>query len=138
MPTLSITGGCHCGAVAFAAEVEPDTAGICHCADCQVLTGTAFRVTVGALPGTFRITSGVPRVYTKTAASGRPREQAFCEHCGTPLYATSPGPEPRTYGVRVGAIHQRAQIRPADQIWTRSAAPWLAELASLPAYDTEA
>lgn len=129
---MHITGACHCKAIRFEADIDPATAGVCHCTDCQILSGTAFRATVRAVPGTLRWLAGTPRVYTKTAESGNLREQAFCEHCGTPLYAVSPGPEPRVYSLRVGAIDQRAEIQPLRQIWTRSRLPWLGELATLP------
>ncbi|TIO39203.1 MAG: GFA family protein, partial [Mesorhizobium sp.] len=45
---MRIDGACHCGAITYEAEVDPEKTSICHCADCQQLTGTAFRVTVGA------------------------------------------------------------------------------------------
>jgi hypothetical protein len=128
---MKITGSCHCGAIRYEAEVEPSSAGVCHCTDCQILSGTAFRVSIRAADGSFRITAGTPRVYTKTAESGTQREQAFCEHCGSPIYATAPGPEPRIYNLRVGTIHQRDQLRPAFQIWARSQLPWLGDLGSL-------
>jgi hypothetical protein len=129
---MQITGACHCGAIRYEADVDPASAGICHCTDCQILSGTAFRFSIRATPGSFRIASGTPRVYTKTAESGNQREQAFCEHCGTPIYAVSPGPEPRTYSLRAGAIHQRDQLRPAQQIWARSELPWLGDLGAVP------
>src|SRR5262245_54441969 len=75
---MKITGACHCGAIRYEADVDPATAGLCHCTDCQTLSGTAFRVSVRAVPNTFRIVAGTPRVYVKTAESGNPREQAFC------------------------------------------------------------
>ena len=97
-----------------------------------VLTGTAYRLSVQALPGTFRVVAGAPRAYLKTADSGRTREQGFCERCGSPIYATSPGPEPRTYNVRIGTIHQRNELRPFRQIWTRSRLPWEDVIARCP------
>jgi hypothetical protein len=134
---MNITGGCHCGAIRYEAEVDPATAGICHCTDCQILSGTAFRVSIRALPGSFRIVAGAPRVYTKTAESGTRRDQAFCETCGSPIYAATPGPEPRIYSIRAGTIDQRQQLRPAGQIWTRSQLPWLHELTALPSADRQ-
>jgi len=133
---MEITGSCHCGAIRYEAEVDPANAGICHCTDCQILSGTAFRLSIRAAPGSFRILAGAPRVYTKTADSGNLREQAFCENCSTPIYATSPGPEPKIYSLRSGAIDQRDQLRPAFQIWTRSRLPWL-ELGAIPAADQQ-
>jgi hypothetical protein len=128
---MKAQGACHCGAIRYEAEIESDQVSICHCSDCQVLTGTAFRVSVPAVPGTLRWLSGSPRVYTKTAESGRPREQGFCERCGTPLYATSPGPEPRLYNLRVGPLAQREQLIPMREIWCRSELSWLGRLGTL-------
>ena len=129
---MRASGACHCGAIRYEAEIDPGSVSICHCGDCQVLSGTAFRVSVSAVPGTLKWLSGAPRVYLKTAESGRPREQGFCERCGTPLYATAPGPEPRLYNLRVGPLAQRQQLTPAREIWCRSQQPWLNQLGTLP------
>lgn len=40
---MKIDGRCHCGYITFEAEADPDKAGICHCTDCQSLSGSAFR-----------------------------------------------------------------------------------------------
>ena len=80
--------------------------------------------------GSFRLLSGQPRIYIKTAESGNQRAQAFCPDCGTPIYATNPH-DPRSYSLRVGALRQRAQLRPSRQIWFRSALPWVADLREL-------
>ena len=29
------TGGCHCGLISYEAKVDPATARVCHCTDCQ-------------------------------------------------------------------------------------------------------
>ena len=102
---------------------------VCHCTDCQKLTGTAFRTNLSSLPGTSRLKTGTPKIYVKTAESGNKRAHGFCPECGTPIYATSPDPNPSTYGLRVGGINQRAQFAPpARQIWCRSALPWSMDL----------
>jgi hypothetical protein len=124
---MRIDGGCHCGAIAYEAEVDPELTSICHCTDCQQLTGTAFRVTVPA--SEYRITRGSPKVYVKTTAdSGVHRAQAFCPECGSPLYATSAGDGPKVYGVRVGTARQREQLVPRKQIWHASKLDWVPEL----------
>lgn len=133
---MHVTGACHCGKLRYEAEVEPGAVIVCHCTDCQQLTGCAYRISVAAEPGSFRLLTGTPRVYLKTAESGRPREQAFCEACGSHLYATSPGPEPRVYNLRVGTLAERQRLRPSAQIWFRSRLTWLDEIAALPARET--
>jgi hypothetical protein len=37
---MKIDGRCHCGEITFQAEVDPDALNICHCIDCQTLSGT--------------------------------------------------------------------------------------------------
>lgn len=134
---MKIDGGCHCGSIRFEAEVEPTHVVICHCTDCQTLTGSAFRTAVPTRPDTFRLLSGTPTLYVKTADSGRQRQQAFCPTCGTPIYSTSVGEGPKVHGLRVGTIRQRDQLVPKDQIWCRSAQPWLPSLPTMKTHEVE-
>jgi hypothetical protein len=127
---MRIDGACHCGNVAFEAEVDPETVRICHCTDCQTMSGSLFRANIQAAGETFRLVRGSPKIYIKTADSGAKRAQAFCPECGTGLYATSPT-NPTSYGLRVGTIAQRAMFRPARQIWCQSELPWTAEVGGL-------
>ena len=129
---MRIDGGCHCGRIAYDAELASDGVMICHCTDCQALSGSAFRSVAQTVPGGFRLLSGAPKLYVKTADSGRRRLQAFCGDCGSPIYSTSEGAEPKVYGIRAGTIRQRAALKPVMQIWQRSAIPWLGALAELP------
>ena len=129
---MKIDGGCHCGAIAYEAEIDPRMVSICHCTDCQTLTGTAFRVSVFAPEDKFHLTRGTPKVYVKTAESGNKRAQAFCAECGSPIYATSVGEGPKAYGIRVGTARQRAELTPMRQLWHRSAVPWFPEMDGLP------
>lgn len=130
---MKIDGSCHCGAIAFEAEADPATASICHCADCQAMTGTAFRFNIRVDGPNFRLLRGTPARYLKTTAdSGNKRVQAFCSTCGTPMYATAPGDNPPAYTVRIGTLHQRDQFTPKVQKWFKSARSWVTELGSVP------
>jgi hypothetical protein len=121
---MKIEGRCHCGRITFEAEVDPDTVTVCHCTDCQTLTGSAYRANVPAPAATFVLRSGEPKIYIKTAESGTKRAHAFCPDCGTPIYAAAIKDTP-TYSLRIGTIKQRAELRPPRrQIWCRSALPW--------------
>lgn len=132
---MHVDGSCHCGAIEYSAEIDPARVVICHCNDCQVLSGTAFRVVAFTLEGGFTLRRGTPKTYVKIAASGRAREQGFCDNCGAALYATSPGDGPKVFGLRVGTIHQRAQLRPVQQLWCQSALPWVGGITQLPGID---
>ena len=124
---MRVEGHCHCGEISFEAEIDPDGVRICHCTDCQMLTGSAYRVNVQTPAGAFVLRSGTPKIYIKTAASGNKRAHAFCPNCGTPIYAAAPH-DTATYALRVGTLAQRAELRPKRQIWFRSALPWVTDL----------
>ena len=57
---MKIDGHCHCGRIAFEAEVDPTAVTICHCTDCQKLTGSAFRANIQAPAAHFVLRSGTP------------------------------------------------------------------------------
>jgi hypothetical protein len=134
---MKIDGACHCGAIAYAAEIDPAGVRLCHCTDCQTLSGSAFRVTVSAVDGSFALLSGQPKIDIKMAESGARRAHAFCGDCGTPIYATSAGEGPKKYGLRVGTIRQRAELRPARQYWCRSALDWAMNLQAVAQFDRQ-
>jgi hypothetical protein len=135
--SMKIDGRCHCGYITFEAEADPDKGAICHCTDCQSFSGSAFRTIVRVTDGTFRLLSGEPTVYVKTAESGAKRAQGFCPRCGSPIYATAAGEGPKTYSVRLGTVRQRNQFVPKAQIWTRSRQPWVGDLASVRSVETQ-
>ena len=129
---MKIDGGCHCGFIAFEAEADPEKVLICHCSDCQTLSGAPYRAILFVEEKDFKLTGGQPKVYVKTADSGRRREQTFCPDCGSPLYAATEGAEDRTLGLRVGAIRQRDQLPPKHQYFCDSAQDWVQDISHLP------
>jgi hypothetical protein len=136
---MKIDGACACGAIRIEGEADPEKTQICHCTDCQVGTGTAFRVSIPVPGATFKMT-GKPTLYLKTTAdSGRPRMQAFCGQCGSPIYSTTPGDGVQPfYTVRVGILRQRDQLIPRRQNWFRSARSWVTDLAGVPKNEKQA
>ena len=133
---MQITGGCHCGAITYQADIDPQKVLICHCHDCQVLSGSAFRTVVMSTPDGMTFTKGKAKEYIKTAESGNQRAQGFCEACGSALYATAVATESRVYGIRLGTVHQRDQLIPTAQIWCRSAQTWLPQITTIKGFET--
>lgn len=123
---MQIHGACHCGLISFTAEVDPARVMVCHCSDCQVLSGSPFRAVVAAAVETF-VLRGEPKSYVKVAESGNRRAQVFCPQCATPLFATSPEKATQVV-IRLGCVKERAELAPAVQIWQRSSLPWLPQL----------
>jgi hypothetical protein len=134
---MKIDGGCHCGYITYEAEVDPDRAMICHCTDCQTLTGSAFRTVILSYEDAFVLRSGELKIYVKTGESGNQRPQAFCPQCGTPIYSTTLGGGPKVYVVRLGTVRQRDHLIPRAHVWSRSAQKWLGEMASMRAFEKQ-
>lgn len=128
---MKIDGGCHCGNIRYEAIVDPSTAMLCHCTDCQHLSSSAFRTVVLGSEADFQLVSGTPKIYLKLAHSGAQREQVFCPDCGTQLYATTVEAPPRTFGIRIGSCNQRHQIRPRRHVWSASALDWIMDLEAI-------
>jgi hypothetical protein len=130
---MRIDGGCHCGYLAYEAEIDPARVRVCHCTDCQVFSGSAYSTFVPVAREAFRLVAGEPAIYVKTAESGNRRAQAFCPRCGTRIHACAET-DPQWFNVRVGTVRQRAALRPQAQAWCRSALPWAMDLGTLPQY----
>ena len=128
---MKVQGACHCRDISYEAIVDPERVSICHCTDCQALTGSAYRVTVPTLIEDFKLRSGTPKIYIKIGGSGAKRGQAFCPRCGSPLYSYAVD-SPKTYGLRVGCIAERHQLVPKVQIWCNSALGWTSDIKSVP------
>ena len=108
---MKIDGSCHCGYITYEAEVDPEKTSICHCADCQTLSGAPFRASVAVAAADFRFLTGEPAVYVKTADSGNRRAQAFARNAARP--STRRQPTIRTHrALRVGIIRQRDKLVP--------------------------
>lgn len=127
---MKIDGACHCGSITYVAEIDPENVGVCHCTDCQVFSGSAFRASVRAGKDAFRLRSGQPKIYIKTAESGAKRAQAFCPECGTSIYSAAAS-EPETFNIRLGTVRQRRELHPKSQGWCRSALDWAMDLHSI-------
>jgi hypothetical protein len=124
---MRVDGRCHCGRITYTAVVDSEKVSVCHCTDCQMLTGSVYRVSVPAPSSTFELLTGQPKIYVKTADSGTRRAHAFCADCGTPVYSAAVTDTP-AYSLRVGCLQQRAQLPPRRQIWCHSALSWSANI----------
>jgi len=128
MERMHIDGACHCGRVTYEAEVNPDNVIICHCTDCQTISGAPYRVNVPVLVELFRM-KGEPKTYVKQGDSGREVTTAFCGDCGAALYSAAAH---RAYiNLRLGAVKQREQLAPRSQGFCRSAMPWAMDISNV-------
>lgn len=133
---MKVTGSCFCGDIRFEGEVNENAIGVCHCRDCQIFSGSAFRLSCGADPTLFKFTQGTPSYFDKSTDSGRVRRMAFCGRCGTHL-ASLPASE-RDYGyvsIRIACTDQFDQITPRVEVFCKSRVKWMEPLQGSEEFD---
>jgi hypothetical protein len=133
---MNVDGACLCGAITYEAVIDPAKIIVCHCTDCQINGGGAFRWGTLIDNDDFTLLSGEPKFYHKVAESGNHRALAFCGDCGTSLYGTQTD-ESRTLSLRIGTTRQARDLKPAFQIWHRSAYDWVDHIGSVPAIERQ-
>ena len=122
-PMPQISGGCLCGKVRYSAAGEPVFVGLCHCADCQKFTGSAFSAVVGVAKPAVTIV-GTLTTFTKSGESGKPIHRSFCPTCGSSI-ADEADALPGVVMFGCGTLDDASWLKPAMQIYCDSAQPWV-------------
>lgn len=128
---MSLTGGCHCGAIRYEASGEHSTHALCHCRDCRRHAGAPLVGWAMFAVDAVKTVRGLPKVY----ASSEHGRRHICPECGTGLYYSNarilPGmiDEQSATFDDPNAIPARAQIQVAEKI------SWMERAHELPAFD---
>jgi hypothetical protein len=116
------TGQCLCGAVTYELNDEPQMLALCHCRDCQRVTG-GEPAAVALIPkGGFRVRQGELKTYACQGESGNTVERRFCPECGSHLLSCLAGGP--FDAVKAGTLDEPLSLQPQIEIWTSSAQPW--------------
>ena len=122
--TFPKTGGCLRGAIRYASNLIY----VCHCTDCQRLSGGAFSVALAISGEAFFLISGNLKPLRRVTPSGRTSTRWVCPDRGVAIRdGTKPGPDPAdpVLTVRAGTLDDTSWVRPAVHFWTQSAQPWV-------------
>jgi hypothetical protein len=131
---MHISGNCFCGLIEYEAELDEAGVGICHCRDCQIFSGSAFRTSGIVSSECFRFTSGSPKYFDKVADSGAVRRMAFCGECGTHL-CSLPDKDGGFVSIRVASSREFSQLKPVAEIYCASRVSWLSGLEGAVEFD---
>ena len=118
-----MTGGCLCGAVRYEANGPAMGNALCHCRDCQFVSGgePASLVIVGR--DALKITKGELKDFTKKGDSGKNVTRKFCANCGTQVLSDVET-APQIWVIKVGTLDNAAAFNPGIVLYTSSAQPW--------------
>jgi hypothetical protein len=124
---MKISGGCFCGEVACESEFDNAWVGICHCRDCQIFSGSAFRMSGITDVEGFTFTKGAPKYFDKRADSGSVRRLAFCGECGAHLCSlpSEQDAKPHFVSIRISTAKEFPKLRPTAEIFCDSRVSWL-------------
>ena len=119
---IKVNGTCHCSQIEIEAVVQKSEVRACHCTDCQKMSGAPLRAIAVAPADKIKI-KGIPKEYIKIGDSGNKRIQAFCQDCGTQLFATDLGKT--LFNLRTGFLEQKNLLEPRKHVFTQSSLPWI-------------
>lgn len=122
-PDLPLTGGCPCKAVRFAVTAMPLLVFACHCTECQRWSGGAFSLSMPVKSSSFTLTSGIPKPWRHTGASGFEGSYWFCADCGGRIFDQR-SDRPDVVTMRAGTLDDTSWVRPIAHIYLRSAQAW--------------
>ena len=120
---MKIEGGCLCGKVRYSAEAEPAFVGVCHCKNCQKVSGTAFASVVG-LPKPALSVTGSLKTYDDQGDSGKAMWRRFCPECGSSVIDEAEV-MPNITMILAGTLDDSSWVKPASEIFCDSAQPWV-------------
>jgi hypothetical protein len=128
---MSLTGGCHCGAVRYEIEGDALTHALCHCIDCRRHAGAPMVAWTMYPASAVKVTKGQPKTY----ASSEYGRRQFCDNCGTGLFYVNAQILPGIVDVQSAtnddpnAVPARVHIQIADRIG------WMERAHELPMFE---
>ncbi|KAL1668079.1 Mss4-like protein [Schizophyllum commune] len=128
---LKYHGSCLCGAVQYELTGEPFTHLVCHCVNCQKVTGSAFASNVFFNKEQVSVIKGkeaLKEYADPHTQSGKPYHRAFCGKCGS-FVLGFPEQNPKIAIVASGSLDAEYQGKwgPRKELFTQCKRPWLSE-----------
>ncbi|MCS6759658.1 MAG: GFA family protein [Candidatus Devosia euplotis] len=124
--TLTMSGGCQCGAVHYHAFLAADTAHLCHCRMCQKAVDNYFEALVGADNARLVWTRGTPAGFMSSEFV----ERGFCPQCGASLYYRDVNACHTS--LTIGSLDHPDQAPPRSHDGIEGRMPWFKELMAIP------
>jgi hypothetical protein len=129
----AITGGCLCGEIRYTCAAPAVMTVMCHCTNCQKQSGSAFSINVGVPKASLRFTKGKTKIYEDKGESGMPVYRHFCGACGSPLFSDVTA-SPQLAWLKAGTLDDSSSVKPAANVWCRSAQSWVAHPDGVPKF----
>lgn len=128
-----IKGSCFCGCIQYQIHGNVLKSGVCHCKDCQRLTGgVAWPFIV--VPQEVLVIQGEIKEFSRSGASGKQVHMGFCGTCGSTLLGR-PEIWPHIRTISVSSLDDPSFFLPSMHLWTKDAPEWFLFEPTVPKFD---
>lgn len=120
-------GSCLCEAVSYTVVGPPTLQYLCHCRNCQKLSGGAFNANCFFPRSSFKVTTGQQHLsiyHCEVTGSGLITHRHFCGKCGTPLFIY-PDSKPDVVVVMAGTLDEFDAFEPKQETWVSHRRDWV-------------
>jgi hypothetical protein len=121
------SGSCFCEKVKYSYEGDIQGKALCHCRDCQKITGSTYSTNIIVPGDNFKVTAGSPKEFSKTADSGNKITSHFCGDCGSTLWRDG-----ATFGpnkvIKVGSLDDSKALedaKPGVELYVPERISWV-------------
>jgi len=90
-PTFPCEGGCACGAVRYRLLEDPLELHVCHCPNCQTVSGSAFVLCMPVHTRSLELLQGEPKLFSFRSPDGLAKRNRRCADCGACLWGEIAG-----------------------------------------------
>ena len=126
-------GSCLCQAVTYEFEGPEFVFQYCHCSRCRKTTGSAFSPNIIVDPKNFQWLTGEELLGRFEHPDAKHFATGFCTRCGSNLpWLAQSG---RSVIIPAGTLDEDPGIRPSQNIFFASRAPWRESVDALPQHD---
>lgn len=135
-PDFPCEGGCACGAVRYRLLEDPLGLHVCHCTDCQTVTGSAFVMCMPVHSRSLELLKGDPKAVSFESPDGLAKCNRRCPDCGCIVWSEIDG-LPEILALQPGTLDVTSWLEPVAHIWTSSAQPWVEIPTDVLAYEKQ-
>jgi hypothetical protein len=128
---MTISGGCHCGAVRYEVEGEVLAHGLCHCTDCRRHAGAPMVGWTMYPESAVRVTKGNTKEYASSAHGRR----YFCADCGTGLFYRNAQVLPGLIDIQSATYDDPDAVPAQGHIQVAERIGWMARAHELPQFE---
>ena len=133
MTENTLHGNCLCEGVSYKITGHIGIFQYCHCSRCRKFTGSAFASNLFVNLEQFEWTKGEDYVGRFEPADTKYFATCFCKKCGSSLPWKAQGG--KVIVIPAGTLNDAPDIRPSQNIFCDSKAPWFEEPESLKSYE---